>query len=111
LAVFAMQPPTASSPGVPLGELQAILLSRPGLPSGFAQEIRAIRSVTAAISAHGLDSAGVQRVWVGGAPGLLVAAGSGVASGVIWEDPAGTVHAAIGLVDQKDILDVANQIR
>ncbi len=111
LAVFAMQPPTASSPGVPLGELQAILLSRPGLPSGFAQEIRAIRSVTAAISAHGLDSAGVQRVWVGGAPGLLVAADSGVASGVIWEDPAGTVHAAIGLVDQKDILDVANQIR
>jgi len=29
---------------------------------------------------------------------------------VIWEDRGGTVLAAVGLLDRKDILDVANQL-
>jgi hypothetical protein len=110
LATFAMQRPIASSTRAVSAQLEAFVLARPGLPAGLAQEIRLLADLGTTLSLPTPPGADVTQVDVGGSPGLLVTEGSGAASGVIWEDRGGVVHAALGLLDQKDILDVANQL-
>ena len=110
LATFAMRRPTASSTQAVSAQLEAFVLARPGLPAGLAQEIRLLADLGTTLPVPTLPGADVRQVDVGGSPGVLVTEGSGAASGVIWEDHGGVVHAALGLLDQKDILDVANQL-
>jgi hypothetical protein len=110
LAIFAMQRPTASSATATSAQLEAFVLARPGLPAGLAQEIRLLGDLRTALPVPTLPGADVTQVDVGGSPGILVTDGSGAASGVIWEDQAGVVHAALGFLDQEDILGVANQL-
>ena len=114
-ATFAMRRPIASSPiASPIGptsaQLEAFVLSRPGLPAGLAQEIRLLGDLGTSLPVPMPPGANVTQVDIGGSPGVLVAEGSGAASGVIWEDRAGVVYAALGLLDQEDILNVANQL-
>ncbi len=52
----------------------------------------------------------MSQVDVNGSPGILVSEASGAASGVIWQDRAGIVRVALGLLDQEDVLSVANQL-
>lgn len=112
LATVAMPRPTVSSiattPGV--DRLTAFVLSRPEVPGGLAEVLRLAENTPAVLPVSLPAGVGVSQVDVGGSPGVLLAADGGVASGVIWEDRSGEVHAAIGLLDQKDILNVANQL-
>ena len=110
LATFAVRRPEASSVAATAVQLEAFLLSRPGLPAGLAQEIRLLGDLGTSLPVPTSSGANLTQVDVGGAPGVLVTEGSGAASGVIWEDRAGVVHAALGLLDQEDILNVANQL-
>ena len=110
LATFAMRRPVASSMVASSARLEAFVLSRPGLPAGLAQEIRLLGDLRTSLPVQMPPGANVTQVDVGGSPGVLVTEGSGAASGVIWEDRGGVVHAALGLLDQEDILNVANQL-
>ncbi len=47
---------------------------------------------------------------IGGTPAVLVTEPAAAASGVIWESPDGVVHGVGGLLDARDILNVARQI-
>jgi len=108
MVIAAMQRPVASSVGTTTSQLEAFLLSRPGLPAGLAQEIRLLGSSTLPVPVP----AGVQEshVTVGGAPAVLIVDPSGTAAGVIWEGRDGVVHGVAGLLDSKDILNVARQL-
>jgi hypothetical protein len=48
---------------------------------------------------------------VAGQRAVLVTDRTGAASGVVWEDSEGVVHAVAGLIDQRSALDVADQLR
>jgi hypothetical protein len=109
LATFAMERPTASATTATSAQLEAYVLTRSGLPAGLAQEIRLLGGLATTLPVP-TPGVGVTQVDVGGSPGILVTVGSGAASGVIWEDRGGVVHAALGLLDQEDIIDVANQL-
>lgn len=110
LATFAIERPTADSTAATSAQLEAFVLSRPGLPAGLAQEIRLIGDLGTTLPLPTPSGADVTQVDVAGLPGILVTDGSGAASGVIWADRGGVVRAALGLLDQEDLLDVANQL-
>jgi len=91
--------------------MEAFLLAQPGLPAGLRQELHLLGGV-ASLDESSATGAGAHfsKVEVAGEPAVLVTDGSGIASGVVWQDGKGLVHAAAGLLDQKDILDVADQL-
>lgn len=107
LVIAAVQRPVATSTGATASQLEAFLLSRPGLPPGLAQEIRALGTTALPVPVPpGVTS---RHVTVGGSPAVLLT-GSGVAAGVAWEGSNGVVHGAGGLLNQTDILHVARQL-
>ncbi len=110
LATFAMGRPAVSSTDSPAAQLEAYVLSRPDVPAGLAQEIRLLGDINSVLPVPTPPGANVTQVDVSGSPAILVTDGSLGASGVIWEDRGGIVHAAVGLLDRKDILDVAGKL-
>jgi hypothetical protein len=112
LATFVMPRPTASSStATPTAdELEAYVISQPGLPGGIVQEIRLVGNLAEVLPLKAIAGANVSEVEVDGSPAIAVGDGAGIASGVIWVDHGGFVHAALGLLDQEDVLDVAKQL-
>ena len=107
LVIATVQRPVATSTGATASQLEAFLLSRPGLPPGLAQEIRALGTTALPVPVPpGVTS---RHVTVGGSPAVLLT-GSGVAAGVAWESGNGVVHGAAGLLNQTDIIHVARQL-
>ena len=105
-----MDRPTASSTRASSAQLEAFVLSRPGLPPAFAQDIRLLGDLASALRLRPPVGAAVTTTEVDGSPAVLVTDDSGAASGVVWEDRGGVVRAALGLLDKEDILNVANQL-
>jgi hypothetical protein len=110
LAVGVMARPVASSTGATASQLEAFLLSRPGLPRGLVQELRILGHPGTTLPVPVPPGMSAQQLKIGGAPAVLLTAGSGVASGVIWESRDGVVHGVGGLLDSGDVLGVARQI-
>lgn len=110
LGVLTMQRPVAHSSGATTSEIEAFLLDRPGLPPDLVQEIRLLGDLGTTLPVPVPQGATERSVDVHGSPGVLVASPSDVATGVVWEDPAGTIRAVAGLLDQHDLLDVADQL-
>ena len=112
LAIAATRRPVASIGGgeraASASQLEAFLLSRPGVPAGLAQELRLLGSTTLPVPVPSGMSELLEHV--GGAPAVLVTDPDGFASGVIWESRDGVVHAVGGLLDREDVLSVADQI-
>jgi hypothetical protein len=111
LAIADMERPTASSTGATAGQLETFLLSRPGLPSGLAKELRLLGNPATTLPVLVPSGMSTQRTEIAGASAVLISLPAGVASGVVWESRDGIVHAVGGLLDSKDVLGVARQIR
>jgi hypothetical protein len=111
LGVLTMPRPTASVRGASIADLEDFLLSRPGVPPQLGQEIRLLGNPSSVLPIPTLSGMHTESVRVGRWPAVLISVPSGAGAGVVWEDSAGTVHVVAGLVDQKDVLDVANQLR
>jgi hypothetical protein len=110
LAIAVMERPTASSAGATASQLEAFLLSRPGLPAGLAQELRLLGNPGTALPVPVPPGMSAQRLTIGGASAVLLTEPAGAASGVIWESRDGVVHGVGGLLNSRDVIDVARQI-
>ncbi len=110
LAIGVMARPAASSTGATASQLEAFLLSRPGLPAGLAQELRLLGNPGTTLPVPVPSGMSAQQLKIGGEPAVLITVPSGVASGVVWESRDGVVHGVGGLLDQQDVLGVARQI-
>jgi hypothetical protein len=110
LAIAVMQRPTASATGATARQLETFLLSRGGLPSGLARELRLIGNPRTTLPVPVPAGMSARQLKIGGAPAVLVTGPSAAASGVIWENRDGVVHGVGGLLDAEDILNVARQI-
>jgi hypothetical protein len=110
LAILTMQRPAASSTGATTSQLEAFLLSRPGVPAGLAQEIRLLGNLSTILPVPVPSGSATEHLRIGGAPALLITDASQAASGMIWEGADGIVHVVAGLLDRKDIVNVARQI-
>lgn len=110
LAVLAMPRPTAVSSGASTAQIEAFLLSRPGLPRQLAEEFKLLGDPTTTLPVPVASGTTVRSVRVAGAPGVLVSVPSKAASGVVWEDTHATLHAVAGLLTPQDVLHVADQL-
>lgn len=110
LGIMTMPRPVAASSGATMGQIEAFLLGQSGLPADLVEEIRLLGDLGTTLPVPVPAGAVERSVEVGSSPGVLVADSSGTASGVVWEDGAGVLHAVAGLVDQQDVLDVADQL-
>jgi hypothetical protein len=117
LGMFTMVRPTVSSgSSIPsdtstTAQLEAYVLSAHGVPSGLQQEIRLLGDVSTVLPVETSEGSGanVTQVDIDGAAGILVSAPSIGASGAIWQNN-GVLNAAFGLLDGKDLLNVAQQV-
>jgi hypothetical protein len=110
LAVLTMPRPTGVSSGATMSQIEAFLLSQPGIPPALAEEVKLLGDLGTTLPIPVPSGASVRSVQVGGSPGVLVADASQAAAGVIWEDGGGTVHVVAGLLDPQGVLNVADQI-
>jgi hypothetical protein len=110
LGILTMPRPTAVATGAALRQIEAFVLDQPGVPADLAQEIRLLGDVGTTLPVPVPARAIERSVDVAGSPGVLVTDSSNIATGVVWEDGAGVLHAVAGLIDQKDVLGVASQI-
>ena len=110
LVIAVMARPVASSTGATASQLEAFLLSRPGLPHGLAQELWLLGSPGTTLPVPVPPGMSAQQLKIDGAPAVLVTVPSRVASGVVWEGRDGVVHGVGGLLDSGDVLGVARQI-
>jgi hypothetical protein len=111
LGIMTMPRPTAVASGASLRQIEAFLLDQPGVPSDLKEEVRLLGDLGTTLPVPVPAGAVVRSVEVDGSPGVLVADPSGLVSGLVWEDGSGMVRAVAGLVDQHDVVNVADQLR
>lgn len=110
LGVLIMPRPVAVSSGATMSQIETYVLGRRGLPPELVQEIRLLGNLGTTLPVPVPRGAVERSVEIAGSPGVLVAEPADVASAVVWEDGAGMLHVVAGLVDQRDVLDVAGQL-
>jgi hypothetical protein len=110
LGILTMRRPVATSTGATTSQLDAFLLSRPGVPASLARQVRLLGNLSTVLPVPVPAGADSQHVTIGGAPGVLITDGSGAAAAVIWESHDGNIHAVAGLLDGRDALNVARQV-
>jgi hypothetical protein len=110
LGLVAMARPIATSTGATTSELESFLLAQPGIPPDLAREIRLLGNLQTTLPVPTPPGASESSVVVNNAPAVFLSEDGGLASGVIWEDQQGIVHAVAGPLDEGDVLGVARQI-
>jgi len=110
LGIATMLRPTARSTGATITQIEAFLLSQPGVPPQLAAEIRLLGDLRTTLPVPVPPGASVRSVQVAGWPGVLLTDSSNAASAVVWEDGQGLLHAVVGILDSQDVLNVANQL-
>jgi hypothetical protein len=110
LGVATMPRPMGVSTGATVAQIEAFLLSRPGIPPALAEEVRLLGDLNTTLPVPVPPGAAVHSVQVAGWPGVLLADSSDVVSGVVWEDGRGMLHFVAGSLDTHDVLNVANQL-
>ena len=110
LGVATMPRPTAHSTGASLSQIEAFLLSQPGIPPQLAEEIRLLGDLRTTLPVPVPRAPRFARCRSRGWPGVLLADSSNAAAGVVWEDGSGMLHVVAGILDSQDVLNVAGQL-
>ncbi|HEX6518513.1 MAG TPA: hypothetical protein VF070_00655 [Streptosporangiaceae bacterium] len=109
LGILTARRPVATSTGATTQQLENFVLSRPGMPTDLTSEIRLLGNLGSVLPVPVPAGANVAHIRVGGAPAVLISVGPSALTAVIWESHD-TIHAVAGLLDSKDVLNVAGQI-
>lgn len=109
LAIAVMASPTATSDGATTGQLEQFLFAQPEIPANVKKDLRALGNLQSTLPVPTPSGTTSSPVKIDGSPGLLVTEDAQVLSGAIWESH-GEVHVVAGILDTKDVLDVARQV-
>jgi len=112
LVVGQAKAPVISSDGVTVAELQAYLLSQPGISPQLAAALRAISDPTSTLPVPIPAELAIshQVTLQNGAQGLFIGDNTGIASAVIWQR-GGMIYEVIGSLTEAQGLAVANSMR
>ena len=111
LIVGAAKAPTVSSDGASVAEIQAYLLSQPGISPALAAQIRAMGDPASTLPIPvPVGQATATSVSVHGTTGLFVGDSTGMGSGVLWQQ-GGLVYVVGGTLTQAQVIAVANSLR
>jgi len=111
LVVGVAKPPTVASDGASVSEIQAYLLSQPGVSPALAAQVRAIGDPATTLPIPiPVGQAAAKTVSVHGTNGLLIGDSTGLGSGVLWQQ-SGLVYVVGGTLTEAETLAVANSLR
>lgn len=110
LGILTVAQPLATSTGATTSQIENFLLSRPGVPVDLAEEIRLLGNLQNTLPIPTPAGAISQTIEINGSRAVVLTDKSNAASAAIWEDHGGVVHAVAGLLDENDLLNVAEQI-
>jgi hypothetical protein len=110
LGIVTAARPIATSTGATTSEIENFLLSRPGVPADLAEEIRLLGNLQKTLPIPTPPGTTSESTEIDGSRAVVLVDNSNAASGAIWEDHSGVVHAVAGLLDKEDLLGVAQQI-
>ncbi|MGA8295578.1 MAG: hypothetical protein WB770_00875, partial [Acidimicrobiales bacterium] len=110
LAILTAARPIATSTGATTSEIETFLLSRPGVPADLAAEIRLLGNLQSTLPIPTPPGANSESTEIDGSRAVVLVDNGNSASGAIWEDHSGVVHAVAGLLSKGDLLGVAQQI-
>jgi hypothetical protein len=111
LIVGVAKAPTVSSDGASVAEIQAYLLSQPGVSPALAAQIRAMGDPASTLPIPvPVGQATATTVSVHGTNGLFIGDSTGLGSGVLWQQD-GLVYVVGGTLTQAQVIAVANSIR
>ena len=110
LGIVTAAQPIATSSGASTSEIEDFLLSRPGVPADLAEEVRLLGNLQTTLPIPTPSGTNSASTVINGSPAIVLSDNSNAASGAIWEDHNGIVHAVAGLLDKGDLLGVAQQI-
>ncbi|MEO8899452.1 MAG: hypothetical protein ABI352_02385 [Candidatus Dormibacter sp.] len=102
--------PTASTNGATLAQLEAFLVSQPGISPQLAAEIRAIGQPASTLPIPVI--AGVmtsQTITIDGVQGVVTGDSSGLGTAVIWEKN-GIVRVVAGAVARSEVVSIAESL-
>ena len=108
LVIAQTRVPTVDSTGATAAELEAYLLSQPGVPPDIAAQIKAIKDPSTTLPIpipKGLAT--TEQVQVNGSPGLLIKAVLG--AGVVWQKN-GVIYAVGGQLTPDQVLAIATSL-
>jgi hypothetical protein len=108
LVILQTRVPTVDSTGATAAELEAYLLSQPGVPPDIAAQIKAIKDPSTTLPIpipKGLAT--TDSVQVNGAPGVLIKAVLG--AGVVWTKK-GVIYAVGGQLTPDQVLAIATSL-
>ncbi len=110
LIVAASTAPVVTSTQVTAKQLEAYLLSVPGLSPQLAATIRSIGDPTTTLLVPvPIQYATSSKVKVQGVQGVALGDNTGAGSAVIWIKN-GTVYGVVGVLKQSEVLSIANQL-
>lgn len=111
LVVVEAVAPRVYSTGATAREIEAYLLSMPGVAPQLASEIRAIGdpSTTMPIPVP-IDKSYSQQIAIDGARGLAIGDNTGVGGMIVWQKN-GIVYGVYGAMQQRQLLEVAQSLR
>jgi hypothetical protein len=108
--VVASRTPTVASTGVTVQQLEAYLLSVPGIPAGVVSELRALGNPSQTVPIPvPVDLASASSVDINGASGLLIGDSTDLGSVVLWQHN-GVVDAVAGTISSADALGIARSL-
>jgi hypothetical protein len=111
LVVGIAKPPTVASDGASVSEIQAYLLSQPGVSPALATQIRAIGDPATTLPIPiPVGQVAAKTVSVHGTNGLFIGDSTGLGSGVLWQQ-SGLVYVVGGTLTEAETLAVANSLR
>ncbi|MGA3214780.1 MAG: hypothetical protein ABSD97_03720 [Acidimicrobiales bacterium] len=110
LAILTVAQPIVTSTGATTNQIENFLLSQPGVPADLAAEIRLLGNLQTTLPIPTPPGASSESTEIDGSPAVVLFDNSNAASGAIWEERNGVVHAVAGLLDKEDVLSVAQQI-
>lgn len=124
LAVIQLESPVLTTPeGLDMNAVRSDLLSLPGLPGEFVDQVKAIDNWESTLIVPVPEGAETRNVTIDGQPALLIEAGEfdtsnwghefqmdGEASVVMWNDD-GVLYIVVGSMSGDQLLDVANSLQ
>lgn len=110
LAVATVRRPMAQSTGTSLSKIEAFLLGQRGVPAQLVEEVRLLGDLRTTLPVPVPSRASVRSVQIAGWPGVLLSDSSNAAAAAVWEDGQGLLHIVVGILDSRDVLNVANQL-
>jgi hypothetical protein len=110
LVTVTMARPVATSDGPSTTQLERLLFTEPGISPELARDMKLFGDLSTTLPVPAPPGTSSESIVIDGNPGVLLTTESGIASGAVWEDRSDVVHVVVGLLDQKDVLNVAQQI-